>query len=209
MYIPRFNAEERPDEMHAMMRAHPLATLVTMHPTGLFATHLPLILHVDGAAPGILRGHMARANAQWKDPDPAVEVLAIFTGAHHYVSPSWYPSKAENHRSVPTWNYIAVHAYGPLRVIEDAAWLRTHLEALTATHESPMPLPWKITDAPEEYIAAMLRGIVGVEIPITRLEGKWKLSQNRDARDREGVAAGLDSLGTPGSEAMAEEMRRR
>jgi transcriptional regulator len=208
LYIPKFNAEHRPAEMHALMRAHPLATLVTMHPSGLFASHIPMVLHTEDSDTGTLRGHLARANAQWRDADPAIEALAIFTGPEHYISPSWYPSKAENHRSVPTWNYIAVHAYGLLRLIEDAAWLRSHLASLTHAHEQQFAAPWTMEDAPPDYIAAMMRGIVGVEIPITRLEGKWKLSQNRDARDREGAAAGLDALATPASHAVSEEMRK-
>jgi len=206
MYIPKFNAEDSPAEMHAMMRAHPLATLVTLHPSGLFASHIPMVLHAEDAETGVLRGHLARANAQWRDFDSGVEALAIFTGPDHYISPSWYPTKAENHRSVPTWNYIAVHAYGTLRLIEDAAWLRSHLASLTQLHEQQFAAPWTMEDAPSDYIDAMIRGIVGVELPISRIEGKWKLSQNRKARDREGVVAGLDALATPEGNAMSTKM---
>lgn len=208
MYIPKFNAEHRPEEMHAMMRAHPLATIVTLHPSGLFASHIPMVLHTEDPETPTLRGHLARANAQWRDPDPTVEALAIFTGPDHYISPSWYPTKAENHRSVPTWNYIAVHAYGPLRIVEDEAWLRSHLASLTHLHEQTSAAPWTMDDAPPDYIAAMIRGIVGLELPIARLEGKWKLSQNREARDREGVITSLDALDTPEGHSVSEEMRK-
>ncbi|SEG37376.1 negative transcriptional regulator, PaiB family [Bryocella elongata] len=208
MYIPKFNAEHNIPEMHALLRAHPLATLVTMHPSGLFASHIPMVIHSEESENGVLRGHLARANAQWEDFDASVEALAIFTGHDHYISPSWYPSKAENHRSVPTWNYSVVHAYGTLRVIEDASWLRAHLAALTHQHEQQFAAPWTLEDAAPDYIDALIRGIVGLEITITRLEGKRKLSQNRDERDRNGVIAGLDAMATPESHAISEEMRK-
>jgi transcriptional regulator len=204
MYIPKLNVEDRLATMHAFMGAHPLAALVTLGSTGLFATHLPLLLEQDGSEFGVLRGHVARANAQWRDFTPTVDALAIFTGPDHYITPNWYPGKREHGKEVPTWNYAVVHAYGPLRAIDDREWLRQLVTRLTDHHEAASPVPWKVADAPAEFIDAMLKAIVGVEIPIRRLEGKWKASQNRNAEDREGVLEGLDELGTPRSLAMKQ-----
>jgi transcriptional regulator len=202
MYIPKLNAETRLATMHAFMRAHPLALLVTLGSTGLFATHLPLLLEDDSSKFGVLRGHVARANAQWRDFTPTVDALTIFTGPDHYITPNWYPGKREHGKEVPTWNYAVVHAYGPLRAIDDKEWLRRLVTRLTDHHEAASPVPWKVTDAPADFIDAMLNAIVGVEIPIRRLEGKWKASQNRSEEDRQGVLEGLDELGTPRSLAM-------
>lgn len=202
MYIPPFNEEKRLPVIHGLMRHHPLATLVTMTGSGLFATHLPLVLHADEGEFGVLRGHISKANLQGRTTDAAVEALAIFAGPEHYITPNWYPSKHDDPKTVPTWNYAVVHAYAPIRFIEDAAWLLTHLETLTNLHEAASPRPWKITDAPAEYIAGQARGIVGIELPIRSLEGKWKVSQNRTRADRTGVAEGLAELDTPEALAM-------
>jgi len=202
MYIPRPNEEKRLPVMHALMVAHPLATLVTLGTAGLFASHIPLVLEADGSEFGLLRGHIARANSQWRDVNPAVDALAIFAGHQHYISPTWYPGVKEHGREVPTWNYAVVHAYGPLRIIEDEAWLLRFVEKLTDIHEAGSPAPWKVSDAPEDYIKSQLKAIVGVELPIRRLEGKWKVSQNRTVRDRQGVIEGLTKLNTPESLAM-------
>ena len=202
MYIPRPNEEKRVPVMHALMVAHPLATLVTLGSAGLFASHIPLILEADGSEFGLLRGHIARANSQWRDVNPAVDALAIFAGHQHYISPTWYPGVKEHGREVPTWNYAVVHAYGPLRIIEDEAWLLRFVEKLTDIHEAGSPAPWKVSDAPGDYIKSQLKAIVGVELPIRRLEGKWKVSQNRTVRDRQGVIEGLTKLNTPESLAM-------
>jgi transcriptional regulator len=202
MYIPRPNEEKRLPVMHALMVAHPLATLVTLGTAGLFASHIPLVLEDDGSEFGLLRGHIARANSQWRDVNPAVDALAIFAGHQHYISPTWYPGVKEHGREVPTWNYAVVHAYGPLRIIEDEAWLLRFVEKLTDIHEAGSPAPWKVSDAPEDYIRSQLKAIVGVELPIRRLEGKWKVSQNRTVRDRQGVIEGLTKLNTPESLAM-------
>jgi transcriptional regulator len=202
MYIPTANSETRLPILHQMMAAHPLAAVVSLGPGGLIASHIPLVLEDDGSEFGLLKGHVSRANSQWRDPVPSVDALAIFAGPQHYISPSWYPAKQEHGKVVPTWNYIVVHAYGPLRVVHDSDWLLAHLKSLTNTHESGLPGPWKVTDAPEEYIATMMKGIVGFELPIRRLEGKWKLSQNRSEADREGVRQGLSQLETPVSSAM-------
>ena len=202
MYIPRANEESRLSVMREMITAHPLATLVTLGSTGLFATHLPMFLDDDGTEFGVLKGHIAKGNAQAHDFRPDVDALAIFAGHQHYISPNWYPGKLEHGKEVPTWNYVVVHVYGPLRVIEDEAWLMAFLNRLTDTHEAALPRPWKVSDAPTDYIRAVLKGIVGIELPIRRIEGKWKTSQNRTSADRRGVVAGLEKLGTPESLAM-------
>ena len=202
MYIPRHNEEKRVSVMHALIVSRPLATLVTLGASGLFASHIPMILEDDGSQFGVLKGHISRANTQWRDLTPDVDALAIFAGPQHYISASWYPGKHEHGKEVPTWNYAVVHAYGPLKVIQDADWLLKHLNSLTDIHEAASPIPWKVSDAPEAFIQTLLNGIVGFELPIRRLEGKWKVSQNRNERDREAVIDGLDALDTPESLAM-------
>ena len=204
MYIPPANEETRLPVMREMIAAHPLATLVTLGSTGLFATHLPMFLDSDGTDLGVLKGHIARGNAQAHDFRADLDALAIFAGHQHYISPNWYPGKLEHGKEVPTWNYVVVHAYGPLRVIEDQAWLMEFLNHLTDTHEAGSPRPWKVGDAPPDYIRAVLKGIVGIEVPIRRIEGKWKTSQNRTPADRRGVVAGLEKLNTRESLAMKE-----
>jgi transcriptional regulator len=202
MYIPRANEERRVPVLHLLMRAEPLAALVTLSSSGLVASHIPMVLEEDGSPLGVLRGHVSRANSQWRDLEASVEALAIFSGPHHYISPTWYPGKAEHGKEVPTWNYVVVHAYGSLKVMDDKSWMRAHLERLTNENEAETALPWKVSDAPEEFIETMMNGIVGLELPIGRLEGKWKVSQNRTMRDREGVLEGLSKQGTPESLTM-------
>lgn len=199
MYIPKANEETRVDVLHEFIETHPFATLVTMGSAGLFATHLPLVLDRAGGTLGILRGHISRANKQWRDFSASVEALAIFSGPHHYITPNWYAEKRATGRVVPTWNYAVVHAYAKLRVVEDADWLLANVTALTNMHEAGQATPWKVSDAPAEYVQALLKGIVGLELTITRPEGKWKVSQNRPSADRAGVAQGLEELGTPES----------
>lgn len=188
--------------MRELMASHPLAALVTMTASGLFASHVPMVFEEDGSELGVLRCHISRANMQWRDLAPSVDALAIFSGPAHYISPAWYPGKEEDGREVPTWNYAVVHAYGPLQAIEDGPWLLRHLERLTNIHEAGSPVPWRVSDAPEDFIAALLKGIVGLELRIRRLEGKWKVSQNRTMEERAGVIAGLTRLNTPESLAM-------
>jgi transcriptional regulator len=209
MYIPRANEEKRIPVLHQLIRAEPLAVLVTMGTGGLFASHLPMVLEEGGSEFGTLRGHVARANRQWHDLDRSVEALAIFSGPQHYITPSWYPGKEEDGRQVPTWNYVVVHAYGSLQVIEDADWLKTHLEQLTAQSEAGAPTPWKVSDAPADSIRSQMKGIVGFELPVSRLEGKWKVSQNRTERDRRGVIEGLEALDTPQSLTMKDLVAER
>jgi transcriptional regulator len=187
MYLPAHFEQHDPAALQALMHEHPLATLVSSNADGLTADHIPL--EYD-AASHALRGHVARANPLWKQA-AGQPVLAVFTGADAYVSPSLYPGKAATHKVVPTWNYAVVHAHGTLRVHDDAVWLHDFVSRLTARHEAARALPWAVTDAPADYVQQMLRAIVGIEIPLTRLVGKWKVSQNRSAEDRAGVAAGI------------------
>jgi transcriptional regulator len=202
MYIPRHNEEKRVSVMHSLIVSSPLGTLVTLGASGLFATHIPMVLEDDGTQFGVLRGHISRANPQWRDFVPTVDALAIFAGHQHYITPNWYPETKEHGREVPTWNYVVVHAYGPLTVIQDEHWLLTNVEKLTNIHEAGSPVPWKVSDAPEDYIKSQLRGIVGLEVPIQQLLGKWKVSQNKTERARNGVVEGLADLNTPESLAM-------
>ena len=190
MYLPAHFAESRADVMHALIHARPFATLVTQGAAGPDANHLPLHLDANSSPQGTLSGHVARANPLWREAD-GTGVLAIFHGPQAYVTPSWYPSKREHGKAVPTWNYVVVHARGRLRVVDDAIWLRRQLELLVDSHESGFADPWRIADAPRDYIDKMLAAIVGIEIEITDLTGKWKLSQNQAEANRAGVVAGL------------------
>jgi transcriptional regulator len=208
MYIPRANQEDRIPVLHKLMDDQPFASLITVGSSGLFASHIPMVLEQNGAN-GLLKGHISRANTQWRDYSPSVEALAIFSGPQHYITPSWYPEKQETGKVVPTWNYVVVHAYGYLKVVEDGEWLMAHLMNLTNIHEAGSPVPWKIADAPASYIASLTKGIVGLEMPIERLEGKWKLSQNRSEQDRDGVARGLAELNTSESLAMKALVEQR
>jgi transcriptional regulator len=216
MYLPSHFAETRLDVLHQLMRAHPLATLVTLTPGGLVANHIPLQLQEPPAgaiaadAPGVLLGHVARANPLWREIAQGSEVLAVFQGPQHYISPNWYPSKQESGKVVPTWNYCCVHAHGRLQVHEDAKWIRAQVGELTTHHEASQPRPWAVEDAPDDYLQTMLANIVGIEIAITRLEGKWKASQNHPAPNRAGVMAGLSALaGDAEAAAMAALVRER
>lgn len=184
MYTPPHFHEDRPEVLHALIREFPLAALVTATPAGLEATHIPFLL-VDG----VLRGHVARANPIANAAN--APALAIFQGPQHYISPSWYETKKTDARVVPTWNYIAVHAHGAIRTFTDKDRLLAIVAALTAHFESGQPAPWSIRDAPPAYIDKLLHAITGIEIPIDRLEGKWKVSQNRPAPDRASVAEAL------------------
>ena len=204
MYIPHHFAEPRVDILHQLIQARPLCTLVTPTPGGLDANHVPLHLSEAPAPFGTLRGHVARANPMWREVVPGSEVLAIFQGPEAYVTPSWYPTKAETGKVVPTWNYAVAHAYGILRVVEDSTWVRTQIEALTAHNEAAFAAPWQVSDAPHEYIDKLLGAVVGIEIVITRLVGKWKTSQNQAESNREGVAHGLRGLGGEEAIAMAD-----
>jgi len=207
MYNPASFTETRPEILEAAMAGHPLATLVTIGSAGLEASHIPLLYYRTDTGLGILRGHLARANQQWRDHSPASEALAIFSGPQHYVSPAWYPSKQEHGKVVPTWNYVVVHAHGALRIRNEPEWLLENVRALSDTHESSQEIPWQVADAPPEFIENLLKAILGVELTITRLEGKWKVSQNRPIPDREGVIRGLETLDSPEARDMAGLVR--
>ena len=210
MYLPNSFAERDLPTLFAFMEAHPLAALVTTSPTGLFATHLPLILDRSAGPIGTLFGHVARANPHSRYvSEGADEALVIFTGPDAYITPEWYRTKQETGRVVPTWNYIAVHVYGTLHMRDDPAFLRPHLERLTRQHESTRPTPWQVSDAPAEYIDKQLKAIVGVELEITRLEGKWKMSQNRSAADIDGVIHGLGESEAARDQTVAAIVRER
>ena len=203
MYTPKHFEEPRIAVMHELMRTRPLATLVTLSSGGLNANHIPLHL-VDTPAPlGTLRGHVARANPLWHDFAKDVEVLAIFLGPDSYITPSWYATKQETGKVVPTWNYAVVHAYGTLRIIDDAAWIHAQLEALTAHNEAGFARPWAVSDAPREYTDKLLEAIIGFEIVITKLSGKWKVSQNQPAQNQAGVIEGLNNSGLHDATEMA------
>jgi transcriptional regulator len=207
MYLPKHFEETRVETLHALIRAHPLGALVTVGPAGLDANHVPFEIDSDPTPFGTLRAHVARANPLWKEAANA-EVLVLFQGPEIYISPSWYPTKQETAKVVPTWNYAVVHAHGRLRAIEDRDWLRAFVTRLTDRHEAGKADPWKVTDAPADYVESMLGGIVGLEIPLTRLVGKWKVSQNRPAADQDGVVDGLSREGQPEASAMADLVRR-
>ena len=203
MYLPAHFEESRDEVLHALMRAHPFATLVTHHAHGLNADHLPLNFAADVAPHGALQGHVARANPVWQQAADS-DVLVIFHGPQTYVTPSWYETKREHGKAVPTWNYVVVHARGRLRAIDDPAWLRGQLETLVSRHETQLAEPWQISDAPPDYIDKMLAAIVGIEILISDLTGKWKISQNQPAANRAGVIAGLGQQGTDDAAQIAE-----
>ncbi len=205
MYLPSAFREDALEVQHEFIRAHPLAVLTTAAAGGLMANHIPCLLRADGGQ-GVLCMHMARANPQVAELAAGAECLLVFHGPQSYVTPSWYASKAETHKVVPTWNFVAVHAWGRARLHDDPAWLRPHLEALTESQERARAQPWRVDEAPADFLGAMMRAIVGVEIPIERIEGKWKVSQNRSAADRRGVAQGLRESGDP---AMAALVARR
>lgn len=202
MYTPPAFRENDPATLARLIREARLATLVTATAEGLVATPLPLILDETEGEHGTLYGHVAKANRQWSLP-PIAEALVIFSGPDAYVSPGWYATKREHGKVVPTWNYAAVHAYGPVEFFEDRERLRAVVTRLTDLYEKPRQEPWAVTDAPEAFVDAQLKGIVGLRLPITRLEGKVKMSQNRPAADREGVAAGLAASDLAGERVAA------
>ncbi len=204
MYQPPHHREDRLDVQHALIRAHPLGALVTYGAGGLSANLVPFLLDAEPAPNGRLRGHIARANPQWRDFDPEVEALVIFQGVEHYISPAWYAAKREHGKVVPTWNYVTVQVRGRMRAIEDRDWLAAQIAALTATHEGGRPEPWAVSDAPPAFVEAQIKGIVGLEIPIASIEGKWKVSQNRPVADRAGVVEGLCTVKEADADTMAK-----
>jgi len=212
MYLPAHFEEARTDVLHTLIRNHPLGTLATLNVAGeLQANPIPFLIepgpHGDVTPEmGTLRGHVARANPLWQETRADVDAVVVFQGAQSYISPGWYPSKAEHGKVVPTWNYIVVQARGRLRAIDDPAWLHALVTRLTNRFEAPLPAPWAVADAPAAYIDTMLRAIVGIEIELTALVGKWKVSQNRGTADREGVASGLAARASREADAPAAAM---
>lgn len=209
MYQPPYFREQRLEIQHALIRAHPLALLVSSGDAGLEVNPVPFLLDAAASPLGTLRAHVARANPQWRQLDPGREALVVFQGVGAYVTPSWYASKREHGKVVPTWNYAIVQAWGRPQVIEDPVWLGAQIRALTAQQERTRAEPWAVDDAPATFVAAQIKGIVGIEIPIARIEGKWKASQNRPPADRESVAVGLEEEGGEAALAMAELVRER
>lgn len=206
MYRPPHFREDRLDVLHALIASHRLGTIVTNGPDGLVANLVPFTLDASRGPFGTLKAHLAKANEQLAALREGSEVLVLFQGAENYITPSWYPSKQEHGKVVPTWNYVLVEARGRSVVIEDPAWLLEQISELTATQEDHRPIPWAVSDAPDTYVASQLKGIFGIEIDVTRLEGKWKTSQNRPEADRVGVA---DGLAAEGAAEMAELVARR
>jgi len=205
MYVPAAFEETRVEVLHALMRAHPLATLVTQSEHGLNANHIPLQLEATPPACGVLVGHVARANPVVADLARGGELLALFHGPQAYVTPTWYATRQETGRVVPTWNYAVVHAYGVARLVDDRAWLRAKLDALTAEHEARSPAPWALAEAPADFTERLLGAIIGFELVITRLIGKWKMSQNQPPHNRAAVAQGLRAAGADAIAGLVEQ----
>ena len=203
MYEPPLHREDDLARQHALIEARRLGLLISHGPQGLIANAVPFLLDPAASKLGTLKAHVARANPQWRDLQASPETLVVFQGADHYVSPSWYPTKQETHKVVPTWNYVMVQARGRARVIEDDEWLQRQIAALTARQEASREPPWAVSDAPPDFVALQRRAIVGIEIEIADIRGKWKTSQNRSAADRAGVVEGLEAIGDEAAEAMA------
>ena len=208
MYQPPHFREDRRAVQHALIAKHSLGLLITAGPEGLQANAIPFLLDAAASDNGTLRAHLARANPQLRELAAVEECLVVFQGPQTYISPSLYPSKRETGKVVPTWNYITVHAWGRPQVMDDAVWIASQIDDLTRHHEAPRAAPWAVADAPEPFVAAQIKGIVGLEIPIARIEGKWKVSQNRTAADAAGVAAGLRGESDE-AHAMAMEVAAR
>jgi transcriptional regulator len=203
MYEPPLHRQEDLAAEHQLIRKYPLGLLISHGPKGLLANAIPFLIDAVASRFGTLRAHVARANPQWEDLRVAEEALVVFQGVDHYISPSWYETKRETGKVVPTWNYLIVQARGRPQVIEDAGWLRMQIEALTRKKEAERAAPWAVSDAPDDFLAAQIRQIVGVEIEIADIRGKWKVSQNRKAEDRAGVIAGLRADPDEGAAEMA------
>ena len=202
MYQPPHFREDRRDVQHALIKAHSLGLLITAGPEGLQANYIPFLIDAQASDNGTLRAHLARANPQLRELAAVEECLVVFQGPQAYVSPSLYPSKRETGKVVPTWNYTTVQAWGRPRVMDDANWIRGQIDDLTRHKEADRAAPWNVADAPDTFLTSQIKAIVGLEIPILRIEGKWKVSQNRVATDAAGVAAGLRGEGEE-ADAMA------
>jgi transcriptional regulator len=203
LYIPKFNEETDVSVLHGLIKENPFGTWTTVSEGAIAIYHIPFVLHEDKGALGTLYGHVAKKNSIWETYSKEMQSAVVFQGGDAYISPSWYPTKHEHGKAVPTWNYAVVHAWGTPRIIEDPEWLLCHVEEITAIHENDQQLPWKVSDAPKEYIDKLLGAIVGVEIPITEFKGKMKLGQNRPDPDKLGTVAGLTSKGTDKAKELA------
>ena len=206
MYEPPLHREENLARQHALIRARPLGLLISSGPSGVVANAIPFLLEPAASTLGTLKAHMARANPQWRELERAPEALVVFQGAEHYVTPSWYATKRATGKVVPTWNYVMVQARGRAKIMDDA-WLSRQIQALTNEREAARDAPWAVQDAPADFIAMQRRAIVGIEIEIRDIRGKWKTSQNRPVADRAGVVAGLEALGDEAALAMAALVR--
>jgi transcriptional regulator len=200
MYIPKHFEETRLHVLHAMIQANPLATIVTLVDNQFNANHIPMVLDADT---GVLRAHIARANSLWKAFNQDIGCMVIFQGPTSYISPSYYPSKLETEKVVPTWNYAVVHVHAKLKVIDDAKWILNQINDLTTQQESRRDQPWHVSDAPEDYVEKLLQALIGLEMTITHIEGKWKVSQNQKPVDHQGVIDGLIQEGTENAAMMA------
>lgn len=210
MYVPADFNEPRTEILHARIAQHPFGTLITHGKSGLDANHIPFELAAEEGELGVLRAHVARANPVWQDVANGDEVLVVFHAGDAYISPNWYPSKHDAHRQVPTWNYVVVHAHGRITVRDDEKYVRGVVARLTRTHEAAQPEPWKMADAPRDYIDTLLKAIVGLQIDITRLVGKSKLGQNKEARDIRGAGDALTASGNAqiGDAMLAEAAKK-
>jgi transcriptional regulator len=209
MYLPQHFQESDPAALHALMRDHPLATVVVHHGDAMSADHVPLLLRSDPGGLGVLQGHVARANPLWSKASEGLDCLVIFHGVTGYISPSGYATKAEHGKVVPTWNYEVVHVQGKLRARDDAAWLRGFLNTLTQTHEAKQTHPWQVSDAPDEYITRMMQAVVGIEIEVLEIVGKAKLSQNQPEVNQRSLVQSLQAQGDAASLAMAQAVQTR
>ena len=207
MYLPKHFEERDAGRLRGLIHRHPLGALVTATESGLDANHIPFLFADTGSGAGTLHGHIARANRLWREVVREATALVIFQGPDSFISPSWYPSKRENASVVPTWNYAVVHVHGVLRCVDDPAWVRAHVEALTRAHEGKRESPWAVTDAPADFVEKMVAAVVGIEISITQLVGKWKVSQNRSVRDRIGVVEALEREAASSGTALAALIR--
>ncbi len=208
-YLPSHFEEADTAIIHALVHDHPLATWVVQHQGELLVNHIPMLLDTERGPHGTLVGHVARANPVWQALSEGASSVAVFTGAQAYVSPNWYPSKHANGKAVPTWNYAAVHAHGVPQAFEDPERVLDIVTRLTQRHEASQALPWQVSDAPADFIHSLLKVIVGVELPVQRWIGKWKVSQNRPVADQHGVAAGLSGQGTEVTQQMAALVQQR
>lgn len=208
MYVPKFNEENDLHTLHDLIRSKPLGAWSSIVDSAIVTNHIPFVLHENQGEFGTLVGHVARSNPIWNEFSTDAESVVVFQGEQAYISPSWYPSKHEHGKAVPTWNYVVVHAHGIPTKIDDPAWLFKHLNELTNIHESEQILPWKVSDAPDGFIDQLVQTIVGIEIPINKIIGKWKLGQNRPQADKLGVIAGLQSTNDAEAMALASKLKK-